>query len=87
MTPAGPGRTTLGAAAEEVGMLYHIRVVGPEHDLEGLRDYADIVSAPTPDGAILSCEVPDSSGLTGVVALLSDLGVHIAELQVVGHRA
>jgi hypothetical protein len=65
-------------------MLYHIRVVGPERDLASLRDYADIVSAPTRDGAILSCEVPDASGLTGVVALLGDLGVAIAELQVVG---
>ena len=68
-------------------MLYHIRVVGPERDLDDLDDYADIVAAPTRDGVILSCEVPDSSGLTGVVALLSDLGVAIAELQVVGHRA
>lgn len=67
-------------------MLYHIRVVGPERDLDGLRDFADIVSAPTRDGAILSCEVPDAAGLTGVVALLCDLGVAIAELQVVGHR-
>ncbi|HYQ75288.1 hypothetical protein [Cellulomonas sp.] len=68
-------------------MLYHIRVVGPERDLGGLGEYADIVAAPTRDGAILSCEVPDASGLTGVVALLCDLGVDIAELQAVSRRA
>ncbi|VTR75531.1 MULTISPECIES: hypothetical protein [Cellulomonas] len=62
-------------------MLYHIRVVGPEHELDDLRDFADIVSAPTQDGAILSCQVPDHSGLTGVVALLGDLGIDIAELR------
>lgn len=67
-------------------MLYHIRVVGPEHDFDGLREFADIVSAPTRDGAILSCQVPDPSGLTGVVALLCDLGVDIAELQAVPER-
>lgn len=64
-------------------MLYHIRVTGPEHDLNGLGEFADIVSAPTRDGALLSCQVPDGAGLTGVVALLSDLGVDIAELQVI----
>ncbi|MFF1529519.1 hypothetical protein [Cellulomonas sp. NPDC058312] len=64
-------------------MLVHIRVVGPEHDLAGLRDYADIVAAPTADGAVLSCRVPDRAGLTGVVALLGDLGIAIADLQVV----
>jgi len=68
-------------------VLYHIRVVGPERDLGGLGEYADIVAAPTGDGAILSCEVPDASGLTGVVALLCDLGVDIAELQAVSRRA
>lgn len=64
-------------------MLYHIRVVGPERDLTDLRDFADIVAAPTRDGAILSCQVPDRSALTGLVALLCDLGVEIAELQAV----
>lgn len=64
-------------------MIYHIRVVGPERDLGGLGDYADIVAAPTHDGAILSCDVPDPSALTGVVALLCDLGVDIAELRAV----
>ncbi|GIG37836.1 hypothetical protein [Cellulomonas pakistanensis] len=68
-------------------MIYHIRVVGPERGLGGIGDFADIVAAPTHDGAILSCEVPDASGLTGVVALLCDLGVDIAELRAVGAHA
>lgn len=63
-------------------MLVHIRVVGPEHDLAGLGDYADVVAAPTADGAVLSCLVPDRAGLTGVVALLGDLGLAIVDLQV-----
>jgi hypothetical protein len=81
----GIGSDAVGEAARRV--LYHIRVVGPERDLGGLGEYADIVAAPTRDGAILSCEVPDASGLTGVVALLCDLGVDIAELQAVSRRA
>ncbi|GIG27244.1 hypothetical protein [Cellulomonas denverensis] len=64
-------------------MLYHIRVTGPAQEIDVLGEYADIVAARTRDGAILSCQVPDSAGLTGVVALLSDLGVDIAELQAV----
>lgn len=68
-------------------MLYHIRVQSPTHDFSSLREYADIVSAPTGDGAILSCQVPDHAGLTGVVALLADLRVDIAELALVPDRA
>jgi hypothetical protein len=40
-------------------------------------------AAPTGDGAILSCRVPDRAGLTGLVALLADLGIDIADLQAV----
>ena len=68
-------------------MIYHIRVVGPERDLGRLGEYADIVAAPTGDGAILSCDVPDASALTGVVALLGDLGVAIADLHAVPLRS
>lgn len=67
-------------------MLYHIRVQSPAHDFSSLREYADIVSAPTADGAILSCQVRDHAALTGVVALLCDFGVDIAELQAVAEQ-
>ncbi|RMI14276.1 hypothetical protein [Cellulomonas triticagri] len=64
-------------------MLYHIRVRGPLSDYAALREYADIVAAPTGDGAMLSCQVPDAAGLAGVVALLTDLRLEITELRVV----
>ncbi|MBO0900193.1 hypothetical protein J1G42_08640 [Cellulomonas sp. zg-ZUI222] len=61
-------------------MLYHIRVVSAAHDLASLADFADVVAAPTPDGAALSCRLPDAAALTGLVALLTDLGLTIAEI-------
>ncbi len=68
-------------------MLYHVRVVSAAHDLASLADFADVVATPTQDGAVLSCLLPDASALTGLVALLGDLGVTIVEIVSVGDVA
>ncbi|QHT58025.1 hypothetical protein GXP71_19350 [Cellulomonas sp. H30R-01] len=67
-------------------MLYHIRVDGSPGgaDLEQLlREHADVVATPTPDGTVLSCRLPDTAALTGVVALLHDLGLVLVEAHAV----
>lgn len=67
-------------------MLYHIRVDGSPAgaDLEALlRDHADVVATTTPQGTILSCRLADPAALTGVVALLHDLGLVLVEAHAV----
>jgi len=68
-------------------VLYHIRIDGSPRGVDlrdaRLHDFADIVETPTGTGTVLSCRVPDKAALTGLVALLHDLGLDITELHVV----
>lgn len=67
-------------------MLYHIRVDGAPGgaDLESLlREHADVVATATAEGTVLSCRLPDSAALTGLVALLHDLGLVLVEAHAV----
>jgi len=68
-------------------VLYHIRIDGSPQGVDlrdaRLHDFADIVETPTDAGTVLSCRVPDKAALTGLVALLHDLGLGITELHVV----
>jgi hypothetical protein len=59
--------------------MYSIRVRGRLRDIP-LHDYVDLTV--TEDGldTVLTCRVPDPAGLTGVVALLHDLGLTVKEM-------
>ncbi|WP_425954033.1 hypothetical protein [Xylanimonas sp. McL0601] len=60
-------------------MLYQIRVRG---QLTGARlhDFADVVVTEDGRDTVLTCRVRDAAALTGVVALLNDLGLTVKEM-------
>ena len=63
-------------------MLYHIRVDGDVP--EGATcDFGDVVVVPSGTTSVLSCHVPDSAALTGLIAYLNSLGCRILDLHVI----
>ena len=67
-------------------MLYHIRIAGPSAivDLHAdrLRTY-DVVTARVGSETVLSCRLPDTESLTGLVALLHELDLPVTEMAMV----
>jgi hypothetical protein len=67
-------------------VLYHIRIAGPsalvDLQVERLGSY-DIVSARVGAETVLSCRLPDTATLTGLVALLHDLDLPVTEMAMV----
>jgi hypothetical protein len=67
-------------------VLYHIRIAGPQAVVDQHSDRLgsfDIVSAPVGDETVLSCRLPDTVALTGLVALLHDLDLPVTEMAMV----
>ncbi|MGV1007489.1 MAG: hypothetical protein ACOYBY_02640 [Dermatophilaceae bacterium] len=63
-------------------MLYHIRVAGGVPD-GAILDFGDVVVVPSATASVISCRVPDSAALTGLVAYLDNLGCRILDLHVI----
>ncbi len=61
--------------------MYSIRVGGRLTGIP-LHDYIEVVeqAADAPDETVLTCRVADAAALTGVVALLHDLGLTVTEM-------
>jgi hypothetical protein len=62
--------------------MYSIRVGGRLTGIP-LHDYIEVVErtpADDPDETVLTCRVADAAALTGVVALLHDLGLTVTEM-------
>ncbi|WP_028050651.1 hypothetical protein [Cellulomonas sp. URHD0024] len=67
-------------------MLYHIRIAGTAAvvDLQAARlSSYDIVSARVGADTVLSCRLPDTAALTGLVTLLNDLDLPVTEMAIV----
>lgn len=63
-------------------MLYEITVDGAVDDVV-LLDFVDLTVSDDGTSTVLRCRVPDSSGLSGVVVLLHDVGLQVREVRVV----
>jgi hypothetical protein len=60
-------------------MLYAIRVRGRVTDAS-LHDFADVTITEDGRDTVLTCRVADAAALTGVVALLNDIGLTVKEM-------
>lgn len=63
-------------------MLYEITVDGTV-DTVALLDFVDVTATEDGRSTVLRCRVQDSSGLSGVVVLLHDVGLRVREVRVV----
>lgn len=63
-------------------MLYEITVDGTV-DTVTLLDAVDVTAAEDGRSTVLRCRVQDSSGLSGLVVLLHDVGLHVREVRAV----
>lgn len=63
-------------------MLYEITVEGTV-DAVALLDFVDVTVTDDGTSTVLRCRVPDSSGLSGVVVLLHDVGLRVRAVRVV----
>ncbi|SKC72209.1 hypothetical protein [Krasilnikoviella flava] len=60
-------------------MIYEIRVDGridPSH----LADYATVTAQPQKAATVLTCTIEDASALTGMIAVLADLGMTVRDV-------
>ncbi|MEL7974827.1 hypothetical protein AAG589_03125 [Isoptericola sp. F-RaC21] len=67
-------------------MIYEIRVDGPV-DPARLADYATVTARHQDAGTVLTCAIADASALTGMIALIADLGLTVRDVHQVaaGH--
>ncbi|MCZ2262904.1 hypothetical protein [Isoptericola sp. QY 916] len=71
---------------EAGAMIYEIRVDG-RLDPARLADYAAVTARHQEAGTVLTCAIVDASALTGMIALIADLGLIVRDVHQVSAGA